>query len=85
MSGDLSLFVYVQSEPGGVGQPVTTINLICDRIKSLLHKQEESISNAAIRVGALREALRIGTIPEIDISETTHSQAMRYEYIVNLA
>jgi len=85
MSGELSLFVYVQSEPGGTGQPATRTNLICDRIKSLLHKQEASISNAAIRVGALREALRVGTIPEIDISETTHSQALRYEYIVNLA
>lgn len=85
MSGELSIYVYVQSEPMGTGQPVTTLNLICDRVKSLLHKQEESISNAAIRVGALREVYKSGVIPETDISETTHSQALRYEFIVNLA
>jgi len=85
MSGELSLFVYTQSEPRSSGQPMTILNLICDRIKSLLHRQEEGISNAAIRVQALREDFRNGVIPEIDVSETTHSQALRYEYIVNLA
>ena len=84
-SGELFLYVYVQSEPGSVGQPLTVLNLISDRIKALYHRQEESISNAAIRVQGLREIFKSGVIPEIDISETTHSQALRYEYIVNLA
>jgi len=85
MSGELSIFVYMQSEPRASGQPMTRLNLISDRIKSILHKQEESISNGAIRVQGLREVFRNIVIPEIDISETTHSQALRYEYIVNLA
>lgn len=85
MSGELSVFSYIQSEPRKTGQPTTVLNLISDRIKSILHKQEESISNGAIRVQGLREVFRNEVIPEIDISETTHSQALRYEYIVNLA
>jgi len=85
LAGDLYLYTYVQSEPGSVGQPMTILNLICGRIRDLLHKHEEDISNGSIRVQKMWEMFVSGVVPEIDISETTHSQALRYEFMVNVA
>jgi len=83
--GEFHAYIYVQSEPGGIGQPLTRLNMIADRIHALYHRQEESISNAAIRMQGLVEVHKTGIIPEIDISETTHSQHLRYEVLANLA
>lgn len=83
--GEFNLYVYYQSEPWSIGQPLTVLNLICDRIKDLLHIQGDSISNAAIFIQILREVYKSGVVPETDISETTHSQAMRYEFLSNIA
>jgi len=84
-AGDLMLYVYYQSEPGSTGQPLIVLNLISGRIRDLFHKHEEDISNGSIRVQKMWEMFKSGIIPEIDISETTHSQALRYEYMVNVA
>jgi len=84
-SGELHLYIYVQSEPGGAGQPMTRLNMIADRVHALYHRQESPISNAAIRIQALIERNKSIMIPEIDISETTHSQHLRYEVMANLA
>lgn len=84
LSGMLFLYIYYQSEPGGTGQPLTVLNLIADRIRDLLHGSEDDISNASLRIDVLREVFKSGLIPEIDISETTHSQAVHYEYMSQL-
>jgi len=85
MSGDVYFHIYYQSEPGSSGQPNLVLNMICDRIKDLLHDQENTISNSAVRIQLLREAFKSGVIPESDISETTHSQTLRYELMSNIA
>jgi len=84
-AGELFIFIYVQSEPGGSGYPLTRLNMIADRIYALYHRQEDVISNAAVRMQGLVEVFKSGTIPESDISETTHSQALRYEVMANIA
>lgn len=82
-SGEFMFSVYYESEPGTVGQPATVLNLIAGRIRDLLHRHEKDISNSSISVQFLIEAYRSPIMAEPDISETTHFQAIRYEYIVN--
>ena len=84
-AGECYIYLYYQSEPGSTGQPLTVLNLLADRVKDLLHKQEDSLSNAALRIQLMRQVFQSGIIPEEDISETTHSQAIRYEYMSNVA
>lgn len=81
LSGMYFIYAYYQSEPGSSGQPSTVLNLICDRVGSILHKREDDISNEAVRIQIMREIFKSGIILEDDISETTHSQAMHYEYL----
>jgi len=84
LSGMCFLFIYYQSGPGSKGQPLTALNLIADRIRELLHQKENDISNASLRIDVLREVFKSGLIPEIDIPEATHSQAVHYEYMSQL-
>ena len=84
-AGEFMIYVYVQSEPGSTGQSFTVLNLISGRIRDLLHRQEGGITNGSINIQMLIEVFRSGIIPESDISETTHSQALRYEYMANMA
>ncbi len=84
-AGEVYIYLYYQSEPGSTGQPLTVLNMMADRVKDLLHKKENNISNAAVRIQLMREAYKSGIIPEEDISETTHSQAIRYKYMSNIA
>lgn len=84
-SGEIYFYLYYQSEPGSTGQPLTVLNIMADRVKDLLHKKENAISNAAVRIQLMREVYKSGIIPEEDISETTHSQAIRYEYMSHIA
>lgn len=84
LDGKLYIGAYVQSEPGETGQPLTVLNLICDRIKELLHRHENDISNAALQIDALIETFKTGMMPEIEISERTHSQTMTYDYMSQL-
>ena len=57
---------------------------ICDRVKELLHRHENDISNAALQIDALIETFKTGMMPEIEISERTHSQTMTYDYMSQL-
>lgn len=84
-AGELFIYVYTQSEPGSAGQPTTRLNMIADRIHALYHRQESAISNAALRMQMFIEVFKSGIVPETDISETTHSQFLRYEVMANLA
>lgn len=84
LSGMYFLYAYYQSEPGHRGQPLTVLNLICDRVRALLHHKEDDISNAALRIQVLIEVFKSGIVPEIDIPQTTHSQAMHYEFASQL-
>ncbi len=84
LSGTLYIGAYVQSEPGETGQPLAVLNLICDRIKELLHRHENDMSNAALQVDALIETFKTGMIPEVEISEKTHSQTMTNNYMSQL-
>lgn len=83
-AGTLYLGAYVQSERGKTGQPSTVLNLICDRIRELLHRHETDLSNAALNVDVMIERFKTGVMPEVDISETTHSQTMTYTYMSQL-
>jgi len=82
-TGDFMFYVYCQSEPGSTGQPNTVLNLISGRIRDLLHNKESNLTNGAISIQKMWEVYRSSIIPAPEISETTHSQALRYEYIVN--
>lgn len=83
--GELFIYIYVQSEPRGGGLPATRLNMIADRIHALYHRQESTISNAAIRIQLLIEDFKSGVMAETEISETTHFQHLRYEVMANLA
>ena len=83
--GEFMMYVYVQSEPGTKGQPLTVLNLISGRIRALLHRGEGGVSNSGIRSQGLIEQYRSPVMAEPDISETTHFQALRYEYLVTIA
>lgn len=85
LSGKLYIGAYVQSEPpADPGQPLTVLSLICDRVRELLHKQENNISNSALKMDVMREGFKTGMLPEIGISERTHSQTMTYDYMSQL-
>lgn len=84
LDGKLYIGAYVQSEPGQTGQPLTVLSLICDRIRELLHRHENDISNSALQMDVMIEGFKTGMIPEIEISETTHSQTMTYDYMSQL-
>ena len=85
LAGKLYLGAYVQSEPpDDPGQPLTALNLICDRIRELLHRQEVNISNAALNIDVMMETFKTGMIPEAEISERTHSQTMTYNFLSQL-
>ena len=61
---------------------MTVLNLIVWRIRDLLHKPGGGVSNSAVRIQKLWEVYRSGITPEDNISETIHSRALHYEYIV---
>jgi len=82
-TGDFTFYVYCQSEPRSTGQPNTVLNLISARIRALLHDKAGNLTNGAISIQKMWEVYRSPIIPAPEISETTHSQALRYEYIVN--
>ncbi len=84
LAGKLYIGAYVQSERNDPGQPMTILSLICDRIQTLLHRHETDISNAALQMDVMIEGFKTGMIPEIEISETTHSQTMTYDYMSQL-
>ena len=80
MSGKLYVSVFYQSEPDETGQPAEVLSLMMDRIKSLLHRNEVNMSNDAVRIDMMVEGFRTGVLPEVNISETTHSQTATYDY-----
>jgi hypothetical protein len=84
LAGKLYIGAYVQSERGQTGQPATVLNLICDRIRELLHRHETDLSNSALNVDVMIERFKTGVMPEVEISETTHSQTMTYDYMSQL-
>jgi len=84
LSGKLYLGAYVQSDPEESEKPLKVLNLICDRVRELLHKQETNISNAALKIDVMREGFKTGMLAEVEISETTHSQTMTYDYMSQL-
>lgn len=84
LSGQLYIGAYLQSERDDTGQPMGVLSLICDRVKALLHRHENDISNSALRIDALLETFKTGMIPEPEMSERTHSQTMTYNYMSQL-
>lgn len=84
--GEFTFYVYYQSEPGGAGgQVYAVLSLISGRIRDLLHSHEGDVTNSSVRSQILREQYRSPIMVEPDIPETTHFQALRYEYLVNVA
>lgn len=84
LAGKLYIGAYIQSEPGKTGQPNEVLNLICDRVRELLHRQEINISNLALNIDVMMEVFKTGMIPETEMSERTHSQTMTYNYLSQL-
>jgi hypothetical protein len=80
LSGKLYLSVYVQSVPEESGQPMEVLSLICDRVRSLLHRNENNISNNALQIDVLVETFKTGVLAAVEISETTHFQTVTYDY-----
>ena len=81
--GEITFYVYHQSEPGSAGEPNTVLSLIAARVRDLMHRNEDNIANSGIRTQIMMEVNRSPIMTEPDISETTHFQALRYEYLVN--
>jgi len=81
--GEITFSVYYQSEPGSAGEPNTVLSLIAARILDLMHRNEDNIRNAGVRTQIMMETYRSPIMTEPGISETTHFQALRYEYLVN--
>lgn len=82
-TGEITFYVYHQSEPGNKGEPNTVLSLIAARIRDLIHRHERDISNSGIRVQIMMEVYRSLIMVEPGLPETTHFQALRYEYLVN--